>query len=94
VYFIEVKVKNTLSRMLLAHVCNPSTWEAEIGSIVVQGQPGQVVRETAPNPRQSPKITRVKQTGGVTQAVEHRLLEHEDLSSTPSTTKKKPLTLN
>jgi hypothetical protein len=30
---------------LVAHFCNPSTWEAEIGRVIVQGQPRQIVQE-------------------------------------------------
>jgi hypothetical protein len=47
-----------------------ATWEAEIGRI-------------AEIP--SPKITRAKWTGDVTQAVEHLLCKHEALSSNPVT---------
>jgi hypothetical protein len=41
-----------------------STWEAEIGRILVQGQPGQIVHETPIS-----KITRGKWIGGVAQGV-------------------------
>jgi hypothetical protein len=37
----------------------------------------------------SPKITRAKWTGGVTQVVEHLLCKHEALSSNPSPTERK-----
>jgi hypothetical protein len=33
----------------------PATWEAEIGRIKVQGQPGQMVLETPPSPKQPEK---------------------------------------
>jgi hypothetical protein len=29
---------------MMAYVCNSSTWEVEIGTIGLQGQPGQKVR--------------------------------------------------
>jgi hypothetical protein len=37
----------------------------------------------------SPKITRTQWTGGVTQAIQHLLCNHKDLSSTPVPPKKK-----
>jgi hypothetical protein len=55
-----------------------TTWEAEIGRIVVQGQPGQIVHKTTIS-----KITTAKWTGGVAQVVEHLLCKCEDLSSNP-----------
>jgi hypothetical protein len=39
-----------------------ATWEAEIGRIIVQGQPGKIVQEI-PSPN--------NQTKGVAQAIEH-----------------------
>jgi hypothetical protein len=47
-----------------------ATWEAEIGRIIVQGQPRLIVWETSIS-----KITRAKWTGGVDQVVEHLLQE-------------------
>jgi hypothetical protein len=49
----------------VARVCNPSYLEAEIGRIMVQAQPRQIVLKTPIS-----KITRAKWTGGVAQAVE------------------------
>jgi hypothetical protein len=61
-----------------------ATWEAEIGRIAVQSQPGQIALETPFS-----KITRAKWTGGVAQAIEHLLFKHEALSSNSSPTLKK-----
>jgi hypothetical protein len=61
-----------------------ATLEAEIRRISVQGQLRQIVCETL-----SHKITSVKWTGGMTQAVEHLLCKCEALSSNPSPTKNK-----
>jgi hypothetical protein len=61
-----------------------ATWEAEIGRIVVQGQPGQIVRQ---NPIS--KITRTKWIGSVAKVVECLLCKHKAMSSNPSSTKKK-----
>jgi hypothetical protein len=58
------------------------TWEAEIGRIKIQGQQRQIVLVMPIS-----KITRAKWTGGVTQAVEHLLCQHEALNSNPSPTK-------
>jgi hypothetical protein len=59
-----------------------ATWEAEIGRIMVQGQPRQFVRFPIS------KIMRTKWTGGVTQEVECLLCKHKALSSNSSHTKK------
>jgi hypothetical protein len=56
-----------------------ATWEAEIRTILVGGQPGQIVHETPIS-----KISRAKWTGGVTQAVEHLLCKHEAQSLNPN----------
>jgi hypothetical protein len=45
-----------------------ATWKAEIGSIVVWGQPREIVHETPIS-----KITRAKWAGGLAQVVEHLL---------------------
>jgi hypothetical protein len=58
-----------------------ATWEAEIGRIVVRGQPWQIVLETL-----STKIIRAKWTRGVAQVVEHQLCECEAPSSNYSPT--------
>jgi hypothetical protein len=52
-----------------------ATWEAEIRSTAIWGQPGE-------NSSQDPisKITRAKWTGGVAQVVKHLLCKHEALS--------------
>jgi hypothetical protein len=59
----------------------PATWEAEIGRIVVPGQPGKK-RDPISN------ITRAKRTGGVVQAVHHLPSKREAMSSNPSMEKK------
>jgi hypothetical protein len=56
--------KHGIYLALVAHACNPSYLEAEIGRIMAQGQPRQIVLKTS-----SPKITRAKWTGGVAQVV-------------------------
>jgi hypothetical protein len=61
-----------------------ATWEVEIRRIIIRGQLKQIVHETPTS-----KITRVKWTGGMAQAVEHLLYKCEALSSKPSPTKKK-----
>jgi hypothetical protein len=54
-----------------------ATWQAEIGSITVQGQARQIVQETPP----ISKITTAKQTGRVAQVAECLLCKYEALSS-------------
>jgi hypothetical protein len=49
-----------------------ATWETEIGKIMVQGQPRQIVHETSIS-----KITRAKWTGDMAQTVEHLLCKFE-----------------
>jgi hypothetical protein len=44
-YFCEIvnktcSNKNTLELGMMIHACNLSTWEAEAGGSIVQGQPG------------------------------------------------------
>jgi hypothetical protein len=63
--------------MLMAHVCNPTTREAEIRRL-----PGQIVLKTP-----SSKITKAKLTGGVAQALQCLIYKHHTLSSNPSPTK-------
>jgi hypothetical protein len=53
-----------------------ATWEAEIGRIKVQGQPGQIIPETPIS-----KITRTKWTGDVAQAIELLLCKCKALNS-------------
>jgi hypothetical protein len=60
-----------------------ATWEAEIGRIVVQGQSGQIIRETPIS-----KISRTKWSGGAAQAGEHLLCKHKALSSKPQSYQK------
>jgi hypothetical protein len=60
-----------------------ATWEAEIRSIEVKGQPGQKLCATP-----SPKLTTEKWNGGVAQVVELLFCKHEALSSISSAIKK------
>jgi hypothetical protein len=53
--YLYIKNCQWLTPIILA------SWEAEIGRITVQGQPGQIVQETSTS-----KITRVKWTVDVT----------------------------
>jgi hypothetical protein len=48
-----------------------ASWEAEIGKIMVQGQPRQIIQETPIS-----KITRAKWTGDMAQVVECLLCNH------------------
>jgi hypothetical protein len=58
--------------------------EAEMGSMEVQCQPGQIVHKSP-----SPKTTRAKWAGGMAQAVECLLCKCKALSSNSRTKKKK-----
>jgi hypothetical protein len=60
-----------------------ATWEAEVGRIGIQGQPGQIVGETPPISIK----TRAK-NGGVAQMIKHLLCNCEALSSNPIPIKK------
>jgi hypothetical protein len=60
-----------------------ATWEAEIGRIKIWGQPRQIVHETP-----SPKITRAKWTGGISQVVEHCFESTKHWTQTPLPPKK------
>jgi hypothetical protein len=66
-----------------------ATWEAKIGRIEVWGR-------AKANSSQDPisKITRVKWTGGITQAIECLFCKHEALSSNSSLTKNKNKSLS
>jgi hypothetical protein len=66
-----------------------ATWEADIGRIVVGGQPEQIIQETS-----TIKITRAKWTGGMVPVVECLLCKHEMLSSNPSPTPRPPFPLS
>jgi hypothetical protein len=59
-----------------------ATWKAEIGRIVVRGQPRQIVQET-PSPKNQTRA------GGVVQVVECLPSKHETPSLNPSTEKRK-----
>jgi hypothetical protein len=76
--------KKEVSLLLVAHVCNLSYLEAEIGRITAQDNPWKVVQETS-----IPKIFRAKWTGSIAQAVECLLCKCEAPSSNPSPAKKK-----
>jgi hypothetical protein len=56
-----------------------ATWEVEIRRIVVQVQQGQIVHKTPIS-----KVTRVKWTRGLAQAVEFLLCRSKTVSSNPS----------
>jgi hypothetical protein len=58
----------------------PATWEAEIGRIMVQGQPREKCSVT-------PIITLAKWIGGVAQVVGFLLCMYKALNSNPSHTK-------
>jgi hypothetical protein len=64
--------------VLVAHACNPATWEAEIWRLQFQASLG--IRET-PSPKQS-------WTGSMAQAVERLICKCEALSSNPNPTKR------
>jgi hypothetical protein len=66
-----------------------ATWEADIGRIVVGGQPEQILQETS-----TVKITRAKWTGGMAPVVECLLCKHEMLSSNPSPPPRPPFPLS
>jgi hypothetical protein len=53
--------ENNIHQALVLMLAILPTWEAEMGKIVAQSQPGQVVLETV-----SPKTTRAKWAAGVT----------------------------
>jgi hypothetical protein len=59
-------------------------WKAEIIRIAVQGQPGEIVRETPIF-----KINKAKWTGGMASAIDRLLWKLTGLSSNPSLTKAK-----
>jgi hypothetical protein len=61
----------------MAHACNLSYLEVEIGRIEVQSQPGQIVHETPIF-----KISRVKWTGGGAPALQEQSSEFKPQSQT------------
>jgi hypothetical protein len=63
----------------------PATLKAEIGRILVQGLPGQIVHKTI----SISKITTVKWIGGVAQAAESLLCKHKALSPNKEQKQKK-----
>jgi hypothetical protein len=67
-----------------SHLLILATWEAEIGRIIVQDQPRQIVWEI-PSLEQPEQ----RQTGGVAQEIECLLCKHRALSSNPTLIKKK-----
>jgi hypothetical protein len=56
---------------MVAQICNRNIWEAEIGRILVPGQPREKVSETPPiSTNKISKITKAQRAGGVVQVVE------------------------
>jgi hypothetical protein len=66
-----------------------ATWEAEIGRIEVQDQPGQRIEETNSWRDSISKITRAKWAGGIAHAIKYLLCKCEALSSKPQSHPKK-----
>jgi hypothetical protein len=62
----------------VAHTCNSSCRENDIGRVAGRDYPGKKFKRLP-----SLKIARAKLSGGLAQAVEHLLCNHEAMCSTP-----------